>query len=157
MLTALASGATLDRSRPRQQTVAGRPGERQSDAVEHRHCRRCAATRGVARSLTGAVDWGAGTYTSPVLLLPEVVIAGLGKMQRVPRFDANDNVVPVNIVNVSWSADHRLIDGITIGASVASCVPLPPSRVAARSVVFESVEAIHRRSEFNVARPQVKL
>lgn len=47
--------------------------------------------------------------------MPEVVIGGFGKTQRVPRFDANDNVVPVHVMNVSWSADHRLVDGITIG------------------------------------------
>lgn len=57
-----------------------------------------------------------GTYTSPVLLLPEVVIGGLGKIQRLPRYDEHDNVVPVNIMNVSWSADHRLVDGMTIAS-----------------------------------------
>jgi 2-oxoisovalerate dehydrogenase E2 component (dihydrolipoyl transacylase) len=57
-----------------------------------------------------------GTYTSPVLLLPEVVIGAFGKTQRLPRFDANDNVVPVNIMNVSWSADHRIVDGMTIAS-----------------------------------------
>lgn len=57
-----------------------------------------------------------GTYTSPILLLPEVVIGAFGKTQRLPRFDADDNVVPVNIMNVSWSADHRIVDGITIAS-----------------------------------------
>jgi 2-oxoisovalerate dehydrogenase E2 component (dihydrolipoyl transacylase) len=57
-----------------------------------------------------------GTYTSPVLLLPEVVIGAFGKTQRLPRFDANDKVVPVNIMNVSWSADHRIVDGMTIAS-----------------------------------------
>lgn len=57
-----------------------------------------------------------GTYTSPVLLLPEVVICGLGKVQRLPRFDANDNVVARHVMNVSWSADHRIVDGITIAS-----------------------------------------
>jgi len=57
-----------------------------------------------------------GTYTSPILLLPEVVIGAFGKTQRLPRFDANDKVIPVNIMNVSWSADHRIVDGMTIAS-----------------------------------------
>jgi 2-oxoisovalerate dehydrogenase E2 component (dihydrolipoyl transacylase) len=35
-------------------------------------------------------------------------------MQTLPRFDAKGNVVPVNIINVSWSADHRVVDGAAI-------------------------------------------
>eukprot|EP01094_Clydonella_sp_ATCC50884_P015610 TRINITY_DN26216_c0_g1_i1.p1 TRINITY_DN26216_c0_g1~~TRINITY_DN26216_c0_g1_i1.p1 ORF type:complete len:521 (-),score=150.38 TRINITY_DN26216_c0_g1_i1:205-1767(-) len=57
-----------------------------------------------------------GTYLSPVLSLPEVAIGAIGKTQRVPRFDDEDNVVPVNIMNVSWSADHRVIDGATMAS-----------------------------------------
>jgi len=55
-----------------------------------------------------------GTYASPVLLLPEVVIGALGKIQKVPRFDSKGNVVPVHLLQISWSADHRVIDGATI-------------------------------------------
>ena len=43
-----------------------------------------------------------GTYASPVLFLPEVAIGAIGKIQRLPRFDVNDNVVPVNLVQVSF-------------------------------------------------------
>ncbi|XP_065186955.1 lipoamide acyltransferase component of branched-chain alpha-keto acid dehydrogenase complex, mitochondrial-like [Sycon ciliatum] len=32
----------------------------------------------------------------------------------VPRFDKDDNVVKARILNVSWSADHRVIDGATV-------------------------------------------
>jgi len=32
----------------------------------------------------------------------------------VPRFNDKDEVVAVHIVNVSWSADHRIIDGATL-------------------------------------------
>jgi len=55
-----------------------------------------------------------GTYASPVLVLPEVVIGAIGKIQKVPRFDSKGNVVPVHILQISWSADHRVIDGATI-------------------------------------------
>lgn len=58
----------------------------------------------------------AGTYASPVLVLPEVVIGAIGKIQRLPRFDENDKVIPVNIMNISWSADHRVVDGATMAS-----------------------------------------
>ncbi|KAF3834601.1 hypothetical protein F7725_027159 [Dissostichus mawsoni] len=32
----------------------------------------------------------------------------------LPRFDAGGQVVPAHIMNVSWSADHRIIDGATM-------------------------------------------
>ena len=43
-----------------------------------------------------------------------MAIGALGKLQRLPRFDADGKVVPVSIINISWSADHRVIDGVTI-------------------------------------------
>jgi len=55
-----------------------------------------------------------GTYASPVLVSPQVVIGVVGKIQKLPRYDVNGNVVPVHIMVVSWSADHRVIDGGTI-------------------------------------------
>jgi 2-oxoisovalerate dehydrogenase E2 component (dihydrolipoyl transacylase) len=55
-----------------------------------------------------------GTYASPVLFLPEVAIGALGKVQKLPRFDATGKVEAVHIVNISWSADHRIIDGATM-------------------------------------------
>lgn len=56
----------------------------------------------------------AGTTATPVILPPEVAIVALGRVQRLPRFDANDVVVPANIMAISWSADHRIIDGATV-------------------------------------------
>lgn len=32
----------------------------------------------------------------------------------MPKFDENDNVYKAYIVNVSWSADHRVIEGATM-------------------------------------------
>lgn len=32
----------------------------------------------------------------------------------MPKFDENDNVYKAHIVNVSWSADHRVIEGATM-------------------------------------------
>ena len=55
-----------------------------------------------------------GTVATPVINHPEAAIVALGKMQRLPRFDENDNVHAVNIMHVSWSGDHRIIDGATM-------------------------------------------
>jgi 2-oxoisovalerate dehydrogenase E2 component (dihydrolipoyl transacylase) len=56
----------------------------------------------------------AGTYASPVLVVPQVAIGAVGKIQKLPRYDAAGTVVPAHIMVVSWSADHRVIDGGTI-------------------------------------------
>ncbi|RVE42026.1 hypothetical protein evm_013330 [Chilo suppressalis] len=55
-----------------------------------------------------------GTYTKPVILPPQVAIGALGKIQILPRFDSSGNVVKAHILAVSWSADHRVIDGVTM-------------------------------------------
>ncbi|XP_071198718.1 lipoamide acyltransferase component of branched-chain alpha-keto acid dehydrogenase complex, mitochondrial-like [Salvelinus alpinus] len=55
-----------------------------------------------------------GTYAKPVILPPEVAIGALGKIQVLPRFNSRDEVVNAHIMNVSWSADHRIIDGATM-------------------------------------------
>ncbi|OQR94094.1 lipoamide acyltransferase component of branched-chain alpha-keto acid dehydrogenase complex, partial [Thraustotheca clavata] len=55
-----------------------------------------------------------GTYMSPVIMVPQVAIGALGKIQTIPRFNKNGEVIPVKVMNVSWSGDHRVIDGATM-------------------------------------------
>ena len=55
-----------------------------------------------------------GTYMSPVLVVPEVVIGALGSVRLLPRFDSEGKVVGRRVMNVSWSGDHRVVDGATI-------------------------------------------
>jgi len=55
-----------------------------------------------------------GTYLNPILVVPEVVIGAIGKIQTLPRFDEAMNVKPTKIITFSWSADHRVVDGATI-------------------------------------------
>lgn len=83
-----------------------------------------------------------GTYTSPVILSPQVAIGALGKIQvnhifevptyviqvyqsflgisnkkifqTLPRFGPDGGVIKAHILTVSWSADHRVIDGVTM-------------------------------------------
>lgn len=55
-----------------------------------------------------------GTAATPIINKPEVAIVALGKMQELPRFNSKGDVVARNIMTVSWSGDHRVIDGGTI-------------------------------------------
>ena len=55
-----------------------------------------------------------GTIATPIINKPEVAIVALGKLQHLPRFDDNGEVVSTAIMQVSWSGDHRVIDGGTI-------------------------------------------
>ncbi|XP_053686129.1 lipoamide acyltransferase component of branched-chain alpha-keto acid dehydrogenase complex, mitochondrial [Sabethes cyaneus] len=57
-----------------------------------------------------------GTYTHPCILAPQVAIGAIGQTRLLPRFDANGNVIAANIMTVSWSADHRVIDGVTMAS-----------------------------------------
>lgn len=55
-----------------------------------------------------------GTVATPIINKPEVAIVALGKVQALPRFDVNGQVVARQIMQISWSGDHRIIDGGTI-------------------------------------------
>jgi len=55
-----------------------------------------------------------GTVATPIINKPEVAIVALGKVQALPRFDAKGQVVARQIMQISWSGDHRIIDGGTI-------------------------------------------
>jgi 2-oxoisovalerate dehydrogenase E2 component (dihydrolipoyl transacylase) len=55
-----------------------------------------------------------GTVATPIINKPEVAIVALGKVQQLPRFDEKGHVVARSIMQISWSGDHRVIDGGTI-------------------------------------------
>ena len=75
-----------------------------------------------------------GTIAGPIVNVPEVAIVALGKMKQTPVIVPNNNnsntdfigsdssssggpgfsVSVRSVMNVSWSADHRVIDGNTI-------------------------------------------
>jgi len=61
----------------------------------------------------------AGTYAVPVVVPPQVGIGAIGKFQVLPRYvtpayGKEMVLVPTTVMNVSWSADHRIIDGATV-------------------------------------------
>ncbi len=55
-----------------------------------------------------------GTVATPIINKPEAAIVALGKMQTLPRFNEQGDVEARAIMQVSWSGDHRIIDGGTI-------------------------------------------
>ena len=55
-----------------------------------------------------------GTVATPIINKPEVAIVALGKLQTLPRFNDKGEVEARSIMQVSWSGDHRVIDGGTI-------------------------------------------
>ncbi|KAJ5871578.1 Lipoamide Acyltransferase [Penicillium soppii] len=55
-----------------------------------------------------------GTYVAPVIVPTEVAILGVGRSRTVPVFDEAGQVTRGDMVNFSWSADHRVIDGATM-------------------------------------------
>lgn len=55
-----------------------------------------------------------GTYVAPVLVSSEVAILGVGKARTIPAFDKQESVIRKEVMNFSWSADHRVVDGATM-------------------------------------------
>lgn len=55
-----------------------------------------------------------GKFGSPLLNLPEVAIIAIGRIQKLPRFAADETVYPASITNVTIGADHRVVDGATV-------------------------------------------
>lgn len=49
-----------------------------------------------------------------MLLPPEVVIGAFGKIHALPRYGPSGELVRAHVMQASWSADHRVIDGATV-------------------------------------------
>ncbi|CUS07273.1 unnamed protein product [Tuber aestivum] len=60
-----------------------------------------------------------GTVVAPVIVVGEVTILGMGRAQKLPRFNENGQVVAETVMNFSWSADHRVVDGATMARMAA--------------------------------------
>lgn len=52
-----------------------------------------------------------GGVVSPVISEPQVGIVGVGRSKVVPAFDENGDLVRREELILSWSADHRVVDG----------------------------------------------
>ncbi|KAK2732396.1 hypothetical protein FQN57_002919 [Myotisia sp. PD_48] len=60
-----------------------------------------------------------GTYVSPVIVPTEVAILGVGKARKTPVYDEDGNIIEGQLMNCSWSADHRVVDGATMARMAA--------------------------------------
>lgn len=73
-----------------------------------------------------------GTYLSPVIVDSQVAILAVGKMRVVPGFGVDGELVRKDVMNFSWSADHRVVDGATVARAsevVRGLVERPESMV----------------------------
>ena len=57
-------------------------------------------------------DFGTGgIVTTPVINHPEVAILGINKILTRPMYNADGQLVPRRMMNLSSSFDHRVVDG----------------------------------------------
>ena len=62
-----------------------------------------------------------GLFATPIINHPQVGILGVGKIVRRPIFDAQERVVAADMMYLSFSFDHRVLDG-AIGAAFGNAV-----------------------------------
>jgi pyruvate dehydrogenase E2 component (dihydrolipoamide acetyltransferase)/2-oxoisovalerate dehydrogenase E2 component (dihydrolipoyl transacylase) len=62
-----------------------------------------------------------GLISTPIINHPEVGIMGVGKVIRRPVYDEHGQIRPADLVYLSFSFDHRVLDG-AIGAAFGNAV-----------------------------------
>ena len=62
-----------------------------------------------------------GLISTPIINRPEVGIVGVGKLVKRPVYDASGNLRPAELIYLSFSFDHRIVDG-AIGAAFGNAV-----------------------------------
>jgi len=62
-----------------------------------------------------------GLISTPIINHPEVGIMGIGKLIRRPIYDAHGNIRPADLIYLSFSFDHRVVDG-AVGAAFGNAV-----------------------------------
>jgi 2-oxoisovalerate dehydrogenase E2 component (dihydrolipoyl transacylase) len=62
-----------------------------------------------------------GLISTPVINHPEVAILGIGQIVKRPVYDASGNIRPADLIYLSLSFDHRVVDG-AIGAAFCNAV-----------------------------------
>lgn len=68
--------------------------------------------RGATFTITSMGPAG-GTYATPIINLPEVAAMGAHRIRRLPLVMEDDEIRIRNVMGMSLSFDHRLIDGAT--------------------------------------------
>jgi 2-oxoisovalerate dehydrogenase E2 component (dihydrolipoyl transacylase) len=73
--------------------------------------------KGATFTISNIGSIGGGTV-SPIILPPMAGIVGIERVKDVPAFEkdevGNDKIVKRDEVVLSWSADHRVLDGATV-------------------------------------------
>lgn len=62
-----------------------------------------------------------GMVTTPIINHPEAGIMGVGRVFKRPAYDDHDRIVPAHVVYLSFSFDHRIVDG-SVGATFGNAV-----------------------------------
>lgn len=62
-----------------------------------------------------------GLISTPIINHPEVGIMGVGKVVRRPVYDKDGHLRPADLVYLSFSFDHRVVDG-AVGAAFGNAV-----------------------------------
>ncbi len=62
-----------------------------------------------------------GLMATPIINHPEVGIMGVGKVVRRPVYDAHGRLRPADLVYLSFTFDHRIVDG-AVGAAFGNAV-----------------------------------
>lgn len=58
---------------------------------------------------------GTGAHANPVIASPQVCIGAVSRAHVLPKYDTQTNSwIPCTVMNISWSADHRVLDGATV-------------------------------------------
>ena len=69
-----------------------------------------------------------GTVVAPVIVEGQVAILGVGKARTIPLFSESGSIERAEIINFSWSADHRVVDGATMarmGSTIKNFIEEP--------------------------------
>ena len=75
-------------------------------------------TTGATFTISNLGGFGVDGFT-PIVNLPECGILGLGRIVRKPVVDDNDQIVPGNVMTLSLTFDHRVVDGATAAKLLA--------------------------------------
>ena len=96
---------------------------REIERLSQRRPRRQIAPRGSAGSTFTITSVGShgGLISTPVINHPEVGILALGKIVKRPVFDAAGHIRPADMIYLSLSFDHRVVDG-AVGAVFANAI-----------------------------------
>ena len=62
-----------------------------------------------------------GLISTPIVNFPEVGILGIGKVVKRPVYDSHGRIHPADMMYLSCSFDHRIVDG-AVGAAFGNAV-----------------------------------